>query len=516
MAYSRVVSAPRITSVNQAAIARRGAYVLYWMIAARRHRWSFALDHAIARAVELGRPLLVFEPLRAGYAWASDRHHALVVQGMADNAAAFAKARITYLPYVEPAAGEGAGLLEALAKHACCVITDEQPGFFLPKMVAAAGEKLSVRLEQVDGNGLLPLRAAEQAFSTAAAFRRHLQKTLPAYLGDAPAAEPLAKLPRGVTGAKLPATILRRWKPASAELLTGSAGALAAIAIDHGVPPVDYRGGAQAAGEALDDFVERKLARYGDGHNHPDDDAASGLSPYLHFGHLSAHEVVARVWREAQWNPSRLAERPSGSREGWWGLPPASEAFLDEVITWRELGYGFCFHRADYDRYASLPDWARKTLDAGAHDPRSVQYTRAQLEAAKTGDPVWNAAQRQLLVEGRIHNYLRMLWGKKVLEWSRSPKVALATLIELNNKYAVDGRDPNSYSGIFWTLGRFDRPWAPTRPIFGNIRYMSSASTVRKLHMKQYLARWGEPAANEPAANEPATRRRPRARRAAR
>jgi deoxyribodipyrimidine photo-lyase len=484
-------AALRVTAANRAAIVPRGDYVLYWMIAARRTTWSFGLDHAIARATLLGRPLVVFEPLRAGYRWASDRLHAFVLHGMADNARAFAAAGVTYLPYVEPAAGDAAGLLAALARRACLVITDEQPGFFLPRMVAAAGAALRVRLEQVDGNGLLPLRGADQAFSTAAAFRRHLQKTIHPYLLDPPAARPLDRLPRIAMGADLPGAVLRRWPPAGGRLLAAEPAALAGLAIDHGVAPVADRGGAAAAGDVLDDFVAQKLARYGEGHNHPDDDAASGLSPYLHFGHVSAHEVVARVWRAARWNPSRLAERPTGSRTGWWGLPPASEAFLDEVITWRELGYGFCFHRADYDRYASLPPWARRSLDEHARDRRPEHYTRRALEAAETADPVWNAAQRQLLAEGRIHNYLRMLWGKKILEWSRSPRVALATMIELNNKYAVDGRDPNSYSGIFWTLGRFDRPWAPIRPIFGCIRYMSSAATLRKLHLRRYLARWG-------------------------
>ncbi|HEX8108215.1 MAG TPA: deoxyribodipyrimidine photolyase, partial [Kofleriaceae bacterium] len=280
------------------------------------------------------------------------------------------------------------------------------------------------------------------------------------------------------------------WKPAPAALLTGSPAALAAITIDHAVAPVGYRGGAVAAGAALDDFIAHKLARYGAGHNHPDADAASGLSPYLHFGHVSAHEVAARVWTSAGWDPSRLADRPTGRREGWWGLPAGAEAFLDQLVTWRELGYGFCFHRADFDRYASLPDWARRTLDDHAADPRPELYSRRALEAANTADPVWNAAQRQLLVDGRIHNYLRMLWGKKILAWSRSPRAALATLIELNNKYSVDGRDPNSYTGILWALGGFDRPWGPVRPIFGTVRYLSSAATVRKLRLRAYLARW--------------------------
>jgi len=159
-------------------------------------------------------------------------------------------------------------------------------------------------------------------------------------------------------------------------------------------------------------------------------------------------------------------------------------------VTWRELGYGFCFYRRDHDRWSALPGWARATLDKHARDPRPEIYTRAELAAARTGDPIWNAAQRQLLRDGTIHNYLRMLWGKKIVEWSPTPRAALATLIELNNKYAVDGRDPNSYTGIFWTLGRFDRPWGPVRPIFGTVRYMSSDATKKKLDMKDYLARW--------------------------
>lgn len=461
------------------------------MIAARRHRWSFALDRALALARELGKPLLVFEALRAGYRWASDRHHAFALQGMADNAHAFRAASVTYLPYVEPEPGAGAGLLEALAKHACVVVTDEQPGFFLPRMVAAAAARIDVRVEHIDGNGLLPLRAVDRAFATAASFRRQLQKILPLHLFERPTADPLAHLPRGACDADLPRGIATRWPAASARMLQADITALAALPIDHSVAPVSYRGGVSAASGALGSFIDDKLERYHEDRSDPDADVASGLSPYLHFGHISAHEIAARVWATDGWHPSRLANaKVTGSRVGWWGLPAPAESFLDELVTWRELGYGFCFHRSDYGTYGALPGWARTTLDEHAGDPRPELYARAELERAKTADPVWNAAQRELLAEGRIQNYLRMLWGKKILEWSRSPRIALTTLVELNNKYAVDGRDPNSYSGILWTLGLFDRPWGPVRPIFGTIRYMSSASTVRKLRMKAYLKTW--------------------------
>jgi deoxyribodipyrimidine photo-lyase len=163
---------------------------------------------------------------------------------------------------------------------------------------------------------------------------------------------------------------------------------------------------------------------------------------------------------------------------------------LDQLITWRELGLNMCARREDYDRYESLPLWAQKTLSDHAHDRRPYKYTAEQFESGKTHDPLWNAAQMQLVREGRLHNYLRMLWGKKILEWSGSPPEALRIMIELNNKYGLDGRDPNSYSGIFWVLGRYDRPWGPERPIFGKIRYLSSENTARKIRVKNFIKKY--------------------------
>jgi deoxyribodipyrimidine photo-lyase len=198
------------------------------------------------------------------------------------------------------------------------------------------------------------------------------------------------------------------------------------------------------------------------------------------------------VLAEERVAPSGLVAGGDGSREGWWGCSAAAEGFLDQLVTWRELGAVFCHHHPDaYDRFAGLPAWARATLAEHARDPRPVVYDLATLEAARTHDDVWNAAQRELVATGRMHNYLRMLWGKKLLEWSPHPEAALAIAIHLNNKHALDGRDPNSYAGIGWTFGRFDRPWAPVRPIFGSIRYMSSANTRKKLKLKGYLARHG-------------------------
>jgi deoxyribodipyrimidine photo-lyase len=172
-------------------------------------------------------------------------------------------------------------------------------------------------------------------------------------------------------------------------------------------------------------------------------------------------------------------------------MSEGAEAFLDQLVTWRELGFNMCSKREDHDQFESLPPWAIKELHEHAGDRRPFLYSLEEFKAAKTHDELWNAAQRELLEQGWIHNYLRMLWGKKILEWSSSPREALGAMIELNNKYALDGRDPNSYSGIFWVLGRYDRPFGPSRPIFGKIRYMSSKSTARKLALADYLNRYG-------------------------
>lgn len=479
----------RIRDCNRAPLRPSASYVLYWMIANRRFSHNFALDRALEHCRSLGKPLVILEALRCGYSWASERLHRFVLDGMADNALKAERHRILYYPYVEPTAGAGRGLLTALAAHACAVVTDDFPCFFLPGMVAAAARKLRVRLEAVDSNGLLPLRAADQVFARAVDFRRFLQKVLPAQLSEIPRVDPLAKI-RLPPAPSLPKALTSDWPRASSALLSGQAAALRLLPIDHSVVPANIRGGHRAARKQLRDFLERKLLDYSVQRNEPECDAASGLSPYLHFGHISVHEVFAALADHENWTPGELALRANGSREGWWNMSPAAESFLDQFITWREVGFNFCAHRRDCDQFQSLPEWARKTLQKHARDKREYICSLEQFEMAQTHDSLWNAAQNQIVREGRMQNYLRMLWGKKILQWSHSPQEAAAIMIHLNNKYALDGRDPNSYSGIFWVLGRYDRPWAPERPVFGTIRYMSSENTARKFSVKNYIRRY--------------------------
>jgi deoxyribodipyrimidine photo-lyase len=475
----------RIRDCNQAAVNGGGDFVLYWMIAFRRIRWNFALDRALEWAARLKKPVVILEALRCNYPWASDRLHRFILDGMEEKIAACARSNILYHPYVEPSLGAGKGLLASLAAKASIVVTDDYPCFFLPRMIETAASRLPVRLEAVDCNGLLPLASAEKAYPTAFSFRRFLQKELPLHLSQFPNANPLqrVKLPRLRS---LPENIRRRWPGAAAEQLRHPA-ALAALPISHGIAPVSIRGGEAAATRSLRKFLRHKLTRYGELRNHPEAQATSGLSPYLHFGHISAHQIFHELMKQQRWSDRKLAVRVTGSREGWWGVSRPAEEFLDELVTWRELGFNTASRVAVYDRYQSLPAWALATLKKRAHDERPESYTLKHFAAARTCDPLWNAAQRQLLAEGRIHGYLRMLWGKKILQWSPSAQQALEIMIELNNRYALDGRDPNSYSGIFWCLGRYDRPWGPERPIFGKVRYMSSENTARKFSVKKYL-----------------------------
>jgi deoxyribodipyrimidine photo-lyase len=478
----------RLRDLNRRPVRADGEYVLYWMIAARRACWNFALDHAVDLARRLDRPLVVLEALRLDYPWASERLHRFILEGMADNVRAFRGTSVLYYPYIEPDVGAGRGLLETLAARACVVVTDDYPAFFLPRMAAAAAQKLSVRLTAVDSNGLLPLRAAGAAFARAYDFRRFLQRELPHHGASWPRNHPLLGLLRPFR--RRPLDIARRWPSAEAALVTEGPALLQSLPFRRTVSPVPYPGGTRAGRQALKTFLKERLDRYLEERRHPDSDATSGLAPYLHFGHLSVHEVFAAIAEREEMEPTEALVPRGGGRSGGWGMSPAAEAFLDQLVTWRELGFNFCAYREDYDRYESLPAWARRTLEQHAGDRRPYLYSLEQFERADTHDPLWNAAQNQLRVEGRLHNSLRMLWGKKILHWSESPRAALEIMIELNNAYAVDGRDPNSYSGIFWVLGRYDRPWGPERAVFGKIRYMSSENARRKLRVDQYVRRW--------------------------
>jgi deoxyribodipyrimidine photo-lyase len=475
----------RLRRLNDARIASAGDYVLYWMQIYRRLERNHALDYALRCADELGRPLVVYEGLRIDYPWASRRLHRFVLEGMQANAARAAELGLNYWPFVETEKGQGRGLLRRLSARAALVVTDDFPCFIVPPQAESLARKIDVPVFAVDSNSMVPLSLLGPAASAAAHLRPRIHKAF---------AE--AWLHRAAAKPRIPDVATRRVRPPFDAWKTKDVAAFVdALALDATVPPVHGSPGGAPAGRArLRAFVKKRLRGYAGERSTPrslEEGHVSGLSPYLHFGHLSIAEVAEEVLATTgKWRPEELRIHNRGKREGFFSDDPDVNAFLDEALTWRDVGYQWHWsRRADTASLeTALPAWALATLGAHAKDRRPWLYTAEELERGVTHDPLWNAAQRELVATGTIHNYLRMLWGKKVLEWSASPTEAYRALEHLNNKYALDGRDPNSYAGILWCFGLFDRPWPPERKVLGSVRYMSSESTARKFDLKPYFA----------------------------
>lgn len=474
----------RVRTLGPARVDPSGEYVLYWMQLYRRLDHNHALDRALAIAADLGRPLVVYEGLRLDYPWASARLHRFVLEGMADNAAAAAALGVSYWPFVETAPRTGRGLLARLAARACAVVTDDYPTFIVPRQIAALAATSPVPVIAVDGNSVVPLSLLGAPAAAAAHLRPRIHRAFGEAWAHRAAAAP--RVTKDVARAVAPP-----FEPADLRDLDAL---VARLPIDQSVPPVPaVRGGATAAHAQLDEFIANRLRGVADKRSAPappNVSHESDLSPYLHFGHISIEEIVARVLASTgAWTPASLRPDMVGRREGFYSRDADVNSFLDEAITWRDVG--FTWHRGragDVERLeTALPAWALGTLERHAGDARQFVYTPEEWEAGATHDPLWNAAQRELVATGTIQNYLRMLWGKKVIEWSASPAEAYRTLVHLNNKYALDGRDPNSWTGILWCFGLFDRPWAPERRVLGVIRYMSSDNTAKKFKLGPYL-----------------------------
>ncbi len=482
--------------VNDKEVFVDGEYVLYWMIATRRFNYNAALEYAAKLAENYGKPLLVVEEISTSHKFANDRITSFVIQGMVENTSIFKEHNIRFIPWVETPLSGPMGLLKTLAKRACLIVTDDFPTYYPLSATKAAGKSLNRKVIAVDSNGVFPMSWTSSAFSTAHSFRRFIHANFSRCRETWPQKVPINTdydysisddLYRSIIqecSVKIPPY---EWLWRCSE--GGSTGkkALSTIDIDHNVQPVrQARGGRNTAAKKLAVFLKNRLNRYNVDRNNIEKPSVSGLSPWLHFGHISSIEIVGKILDSEKWTPENITTSRKGAREGWWGLPAGVESFLDQIITWRELGFNNAFHNPNHNKYESIPEWAKLTLSEHTDDERML-YTFEQIENAETHDEVWNAAQQELLQTGIIHNYLRMLWGKRILEWAQTPEQAVEWMIELNDKYALDGRDPNSYTGIFWVLGRHDRAWGPERAIFGKIRYMSSENTKKKLKLKPYL-----------------------------
>lgn len=464
-------------------------YVLYWMQANRRFHYNFALEFAVEWANKLAKPLLIYEGLDCDYPWASGRFHHFIVEGMHENLDYAREHQLNYYAYLEERTGEGEKLLYSLADNACIVITDEYPVFVIRDYNEKISQRLNIPFITIDSNGLIPLGLTEKAPYNAYFFRKIMQRNFIDCYTHPPKKNPLRQL-ENAEQIIFEDEFLDRY-PTPGEHLKSRDSFINKLPINHDVKKTELMGTRQAALGELGKFIQYGLPKYDEKRNDPDENATSGLSPWLHYGKISEYEIVSAVFdhQPKGWSLDNITFN-KGSTGGFFNGDPNIDSFLDQVITWREVGFHFAHHEPNYDQYESLPDWALETLEKHKDDPREYLYELEELAKSQTHDEIWNAAQTQLREQGMMHNYLRMLWGKKVLEWTPNPETALAYLIELNNRYALDGRDPNSYSGIFWIFGRFDRAWQE-RPIYGKVRYMTSKSTRRKLKLDQYLKKYG-------------------------
>jgi len=440
----------RIRPANARPI-RSGRFVLYWMQAAQRAEWNPALTLAIALGNERKLPVVVGFGLTPNYPEANLRHYAFMVEGLTEVQRKLAERRILFLVRV----GNPAEVALELAQEAAAVVMDS--GYLRHQrawreLVAKNSPCLAL---EVEGEVVVPVRLAypKEAWS-AQALRRKISPLLERFLRPLPELEP----EKSSLGLDLPGQDLR-----------DPLAVLAGLPLDRSVPPVGLPSGTEAARARLLEFLEKKLSRYPEDRNNPGVDGTSGLSPYLHFGQISPVEVA---WRAVQVGG------------------PGAQAFLEELIVRRELAVNFVFYNPNYDRFEGLPAWAKETLRQHASDPRPARYTLEELEEARTEDPLWNAAQMELLRTGKIHGYMRMYWGKGFLRGTKDPEEAFRFALHLNNKYALDGRDPSSYAGVGWCFGLHDRPF-PERPIFGKVRPMTEAGLRRKFPVETYLARWG-------------------------
>lgn len=435
----------RVQLLNSASFNESAQYVLYWAQVNRRVAWNHGLAYAVELANRAGLPVLFYEGLTYDYPYASERFDRFVLEGVPDTRRELERLGIGYVFYHRQKRSDPNDVLYRLAKDAAAVVTDDYPlwpaRIFNPRVAS----KLDVPYYAVDSSCIIPMSRFEKREYAAYTIRPKIRTMLPEYLRPMPA----IRVRRKFSG-QLP-------QPSGNSDINGAKRS-----------PGIYAGGSAAAEKRLRQFLEQSLHRYANSSNKPSENATSGLSPYLHFGHISSLQVA-------------LAVRDYASEHKL--LP---DEFLEELIVRRELAFNFARFAGNPESLEMLPDWARKTLAKHSIDQRDPIYTCDQFERAQTHDPLWNAAQRELLLTGKIHGYYRMYWGKKIIEWSRTPEEALATAIYLNDRYALDGRDPNSYTNILWCFGLHDRPWVE-RAIFGQVRYMSYDGMRRKTDVDAYI-----------------------------
>ncbi|MFX1367497.1 MAG: deoxyribodipyrimidine photo-lyase [Promethearchaeota archaeon] len=445
-----MIQRERVQQLNSNSI-QDGKYVLYWMQASQRTEYNHALEYAIQMANKYNLPLLVYFGLNPDYPEANERSYLFLLEGLKSVERALHERGIQFA--IQPEI-PSQGALE-MSRECALAIVDRDYLRLQRSWRTYVAASARCPVIQIESNVVVPIQVASSKEEyTAGTFRPRISREMDRFLIPIEPTEPLTQ-----TNLDIPSIDLKDLQRVLAEL-----------SIDGSVEGVKWlKGGSEEARALLHTFIARKLDRYDDLRNDPAENHQSCMSPCLHFGQISPLEIALEVLE-------------TGS-EG-------AETYLEELVVRRELSMNFVFYNSNYDSIKCLPDWARLTLKQHASDKREYLYSPNQLEQAETHDPYWNAAQIEMVKTGKMHGYMRMYWGKKILEWSTTPSVAYKTALYLNNKYELDGRDPNSYAGIAWCFGKHDRAWKE-RPVFGKVRYMNARGLERKFDIEKYVQRVG-------------------------
>lgn len=446
----KMIEETRIRPLNKR-LAVKGDYILYWMQASQRTEYNHALQFAIEQANQRKLPLIVYFGLTDAFPEANERHYYFMLEGIKDVQQALSSRGIGCV--IERISPEIGAL--KFAKRASLVVCDRGYLKIQKQWRQHVAENIECLLLQVESDVVVPIEiASNKEEYSAATLRRKIMPTLYKYF------VPLSEEISIIDSSRL---------EFESHDISDIRKTVSALDIDHSVKPVaGFHGGTAKAKKRLEEFINQKLNSYDDLRNDPNEDGLSNLSPYLHFGQISPLYVALNVSQQSS---------------------PGKDAFLEELIIRRELSMNFVYYNQQYDSFTGLPAWTKRTLNEHEKDPREYIYSLEELEQAHTHDPYWNAAQREMVITGKMHGYMRMYWGKKILEWTATPKEAYEIALYLNNKYELDGRDPNGFAGVAWCFGKHDRPWG-RRPIFGNVRYMSANGLKRKFDVEKYASRY--------------------------
>lgn len=453
-----MIHTERIEYLNSNTI-QKGDYILYWMQASPRSHYNHALEYAIEKANELEKPIITYFGISKDFPNANYRHYYFLIQGLKETVLSLEKRNIPMVILVENSAK---GAIE-LSKNAILAITDMGYLKIQREWREKVASAIKCPLIQVETNVIVPVQTTspKEEYS-AGTIRKKIQRELDYFM--VPIRERI--LEKSSLGFDLKTYVKWDFKKFDITDLSLKK-SIEILKLKDNIGPSIFHGGTENALQVFHSFLENKLDKFEDLRNDPAEDYLSNMSPYLHFGQISPLYLALEV--------SKVEST-------------GKDSFLEELIIRRELSMNLAHYNDNYDRFDCLPDWAQKTLLQHRNDPREYSYSLEELETAKTHDPYWNAAQKEMLITGKMHGYMRMYWGKKILEWSADPQTAYDIAIYLNDKYEIDGRDPNGYAGVAWCFGKHDRAWKE-REIFGKVRYMNANGLKRKFKIEKYIDR---------------------------